>query len=252
MANIGSIMRSIHILDLYIKGEYELSPSEVSKKTGISMATTFRTMSTLCKANILVQSANRGKYRLGPKILDLSRAYMSYLNLEDVALPHMEKLNAKTNETIGLYIRENSEAVCLRAITGHKSIQRVINVGMRSPIYAGSPSKTLLAYLPDDEIHKILQSIKMEKITDLTQTNISKIVKDLRAVRKKGYSITKGENTKLSFAVSAPIRSISGEVVAALSIVGVTLLLTDQKEREYPLLVKQTADFISHDIGYLS
>ena len=90
MAAIGSIDRSVAIFDLFISGNYELSPTDVSNLAGISISTAFRTISALANANLLVKSTTRGKYRLSSKVLDLARSYMSNLNLIDVALPHMK------------------------------------------------------------------------------------------------------------------------------------------------------------------
>lgn len=251
MVDIGSINRSVAILDLFIQGEYELSPTDVTKRTGISSSTAFRTMSALFKANILVASTTRGKYRLSSKMLDLSRAYMSNLNLADVALPYMEELKNKTGESIGLYTRKNSECVCFASVDGNKSIRRVISPGLTSPIYSGSPSKILLAYLPDNRIEEILRPIEMVKITNLTKTTITELQQDIADVRKHDYAITKGENVEHSFAISAPVRDHKGDVIAALSIVGITISLTAQLEVEYIKLVKQAAAKASYDMGYL-
>jgi len=250
MSSIGSIDRSVAILDLFIQGEYELSPNDVAKKTGISISTAFRTMSSLCENNVLTTSTSRGKYRLSSKILDLSRSYMSNLNLIDVALPHMKKLQEETGETIGLYTMDESKRVCVAKVDGDKDIRRVLSLGSRGPIYAGSPSKALLAFLPDTKIKEILKPIEMVKITKLTKTTIEEIMKDLLKVRKDGYSTTKGEEIEHSFAISAPIRDHNANIISALAIVGITIYFTAKLEKEYATLVKQAAAEISFEMGY--
>lgn len=252
MAAIGSIDRSVAIFDLYISGNYELSPTDVSNLTGISISTAFRTISALANANMLVKSTTRGKYRLSSKFLDLARSYMSNLNLVDVALPHMEKMKDKINETLGLFAMVNNGRECIAKVDGGKDIRRVLTVGYRGAIYAGSPSKVLLAYLPDDKIIEILKPIEMTKITNLTKTNIEDIMQDILEVRQNGYSITRGEETEHSFAVSTPIWDYKGNVIAAVSIVGITIYLTKKLEKEYIELAKQLAADISYDMGYLN
>jgi DNA-binding IclR family transcriptional regulator len=137
-------------------------------------------------------------------------------------------------------------------VDGGKDIRRVLSVGKRGAIYAGSPSKVLLAFLPDEKIIEILKPIKMTKITDLTKTTIEDIMQDLLKVRQNGYSITKGEETEHSFAVSTPIRDYTGNVISTVSIVGITIYLTKKLEKEYIELAKQLAADISYDMGYLN
>lgn len=251
MSSIGSIDRSVAILDLFIEGEYELSPSDVSKKTKISISTAFRTMSALSENKILVNSTSRGKYRLGSKMLNLSRAYMSNLNIIDVALPHMEDLMEETSETMGLYAVDNNERVCLTTVDGKMDIRRVLSPGYKGPLYAGAPSKALLAFLPDEKIKEILNAIKMVRYTKLTKTTVDDVMNDLQKVRKDGYAFTKGEEVEHSFAFSAPIRDQNANIISAIAIVGITVYLSAKLEKKYAQLIKQTAAKISYEMGYL-
>lgn len=251
MVAIGAIERSVVVLDLFVSGEYELSATDVAKKTGISISTAFRTMSALCSTNMLVNSTSRGKYRLSSKMLDLSRAYMSNVNLVDVALPHMKVMKDKTGESIGLYSIVKNERVCIARVDGSKDIRRVLSPGQGGPIYAGAPSKVLLAYLPDDRIREILRSVKLIKKTDLTKTTIPELMRDLKEVRQNGYAISKGEDIEHAFAVSSPIRDHKGNVIASVAITGMALHLTDQLEKEYTELTKRLSTDISYDMGYL-
>lgn len=251
MAGIGSISRTMSIFDLYLTGEYELSPTDVNQLAGISISTAGRTMTALCDANLLVKSSTRGKYRLSSKILDLSRVYMSSLNLLDVALPHLTWLRDKSNETAGLYIREGSERVILGAVNCEKNIQRVLTPGDRSRIYAGAPSKVLLASLPDDRIHEMLNSVQLIKVTENTKASIPEIMKEMEVVRENGYAISKAEEIEHAYAISAPIRDQNGNVVAAISVTGVTILLKDDEEQKLIKLTREAAQRISHDLGYL-
>ncbi len=70
MSGIGTINRSAIIFDLFINGEYELSPTDVSQKAGMSISTAARTLQALSEEKLLVKSTTRGKFRLGSRILD--------------------------------------------------------------------------------------------------------------------------------------------------------------------------------------
>lgn len=253
MSNIGSIDRSVAILDLYSQGEYELSPTDVAKKLDISTSTAFRTMAALYKVGLLVMSSSKGKYCLGPKILNYSRAYMASLKLNNVALPHIKKLNEVTKETVGLdIIDDDNNRICVATVDSKNTIRRVLVVGEKAPIHAGAPSKILLAFMPEEKAKEILKSKKLIKKTDQTKTKISEIMQDVEFARKNGYSFSKGENDEHAYAISAPVKKHTGETIAVLSIAGITILLTQELQDKYIQLVQQTASAISHDLGYWS
>ncbi len=179
---------------------------------------------------------------------------MSNLNLIDIAIPHLTWLRDQANESTAIYVLEDNKRVIASAVNcENKSIQRVLVPGTQSPIYAGSPSKVLLAYLPDDKVDEILNSVKLDKITKITITTIPELKEDLKEIRKCGYAISKGEEIEHSYAIAVPVRDHYGNVIAAIAIVGVSLFLTDKKvEKKFIELAKDAARNISHDLGYIS
>ena len=52
-------------------------------------------------------------------------------------------------------------------------------IGRRSPLYSTSVGKAILAQLPDEEVEKIWNSSKIEKLTEFTITDLGEMKKEL-------------------------------------------------------------------------
>jgi len=74
--------------------------------------------------------------------------------------------------------------------------------------------------------------------------------KDLATIRRRGYAENINEGEMGVSSVSAPIRDRSGRVAAAVSVVGPTTRLNRTSLRAFAALVIETAEAISHRLGY--
>jgi DNA-binding IclR family transcriptional regulator len=120
----------------------------------------------------------------------------------------------------------------------------------RWPAHATSTGKVLLAYLPVAQYEELL-SAPLEKFTDNTITEMSKLQEELAQIRTLGYG-TVHEELELGFvAGAAPIFNHNGQVVAAISVGGPSVRIQTERMQEIVDKVVQTADRISQQIGFI-
>jgi len=246
-----TLKRALDILDLYISGSTELGIGEISRKLNVGRSTAVRYMFTLKEYNIVKKSA-KSKYCLGGKIMKLANIFLSTIDIKTVAMPYLEELSEITGEAVNIYVRNGNERVCLIAVNSSHFVRGNDFEGQFGPLHAGAPGKLLLAFLTDDEIDKIIESTGLPRYTDCTITSKTKLKKEIEGIREIELAMSKSEHWDLTYAISAPIRSYTGKVIAALSIVGVIMRLNTEKEREFSILIKNTADKISQGLGYIS
>jgi DNA-binding IclR family transcriptional regulator len=94
-----------------------------------------------------------------------------------------------------------------------------VHSDVRRPLHAGASGKVLLAHAPE-EIRQAVLTSELTRYTANTITQRSKLTKELANVQTQGYAVSFGEIAADAVAVAAPVRAISGQVVAALSISG--------------------------------
>jgi IclR family acetate operon transcriptional repressor len=251
MPETGSVKRAAEVLKLFTQGHTALGPTEVARKLGMNKTTVIRLMTTLVTTGLLRKEATGRKYALGGAVMDLARAFLASADLGTVSLPYLQKLRDVTGETISIDVRQGDERVCLLIVEGNYPVRLGAKVvGERATLHAGSDSKLLLAYLPDAEVDRVLERTGLPRYTDATIVNKKKLLKETGKIRQQGFAISKEERWEYSYCISAPIRDYTGQVVAAVSIFGIIMRLTPEKEKAFPELLKKTADEISHQLGY--
>jgi IclR family acetate operon transcriptional repressor len=108
----------------------------------------------------------------------------------------------------------------------------------------------MLAELPDSEVNEIIRRWGLKAITPNTITTPTALKAELRAVRLRGYAIDNEEKEPGLRCVSAPVRSDTGKLLAALSVSGPAFRVTNQRVPEIGKAVMQAASELSYELGY--
>src|SRR6266581_3076310 len=165
-----AVERALAMLES-VAGESEgLSNAEISRKLKIPKSSASYILRTLEKQNYLNRDTHTGKYRVGLKILSLSRGALSGIDVREVALPIMRHLVDKTNLTCHLAILDGPEAVYIEKVEPTGFIRMDTWVGRRMRVHATSVGKALVAHIPPERLEKIVGGRAMEKRTPKTIT----------------------------------------------------------------------------------
>jgi IclR family acetate operon transcriptional repressor len=97
---------------------------------------------------------------------------------------------------------------------------------MEAP-HATSVGKAILAWLPEEEIKRILAG-GMKRFTDRTITDLPTLLESLRLVRRNGYAIDREEFLPGVLCVGAAIRDQAGTVIGAISASTPTMRANDE------------------------
>jgi DNA-binding IclR family transcriptional regulator len=127
-------------------------------------------------------------------------------------------LRDHTNESAQLFRRQGEHRVCVSAAERPVGLRDSIPVGATLSMRAGSAAQVLLAWEEPDRLHRGLQGAAF------TATALS-------GVRRRGWAQSVGEREPGVASVSAPVRSPSGRVIAAVSISGPIERLSRQPGR---------------------
>jgi len=246
---IQSIKRAIEILNSFTTKDKELGITELSKKLKLHKSTIHRILVTLEDESLVVKNQITQKYHLGIKLFELGQIVQDQIEIRDYVLPFMRELAQKTDESIDLNILLDEKRVSIEKIESPHDIRRIIQLGKVLPLYCGGSGKALLAFLPDEEIDKIIQKEKIIPFGPNTITDTTKLKENLKEIRKNGYAISFEERILGSASVAAPILDYKGKVVASLSISGPTTRFTEKKVPMFISLVKDAAQNISTSLG---
>lgn len=217
---MNTVQKTAKILRAFTRDEPKLSLTDLHKKTGIGVSSLQRFVATLVYEGFLIRDERTKLYRLGLSLFYLGKLVEQESGLLSLAKPALKALNEKYNESVSMSILDGNERRCIMNIDSTHLLTARNRVGDTSPLYAGASAKSLLAFLPDDEIEQYLQQVKLEMITEYTNIDRAQLMAELADIRQKGYALTYKERIVGACSVSAPIQIESSmRPIASISVI---------------------------------
>src|SRR5258708_20881629 len=150
------------------QNEY-LTVSEVAKLTQMSRASVRRCLLTL---ESLGYMEARGKFfRLAPRVLGLTRAYLSSSLLPRVAQPVIERVSETIGESCSVSILHGDDLIYVPRSTARRHEPSLLDVGAHLPAYCTSMGRVLLASPPAAELDALLKRVELRALTPVTITD---------------------------------------------------------------------------------
>ena len=247
----NAVERAFSILETVAESANGLSNSDISRRLKLPKSSASYILRVMEKRGYLIR-ADGGKYRLGLKIMSLSRQQSAHVDVRQIAKPILERFVEKSRMSEAhLAVLDNGRAVYVEKVEAENSfIKMDIWVGHRLPVHTTAIGKVLVAHLPDAEVLKILDLRGMEKKTRRSITDKKKFLRELEKIRNYGFAIDNEENSLNVRCLAAPILNANGEVVAALGTSTTILQLDKSHLPKVVELVKDAARKVSQQIGY--
>jgi DNA-binding IclR family transcriptional regulator len=247
---VQSVDRAVTVLEILAR-RGEAGVTEIALELGVHKSTAFRLVSVLEARGLVEQNAERGKYRLGLGVLRLAGATTARFDVTRQGRPVIEELARDVDETINLAILSGHDALYLDQVAGSSALQLHNWVGRRIPLHCTSNGKALVAYLPEKRQRELLEP-PLPRFTDNTVTDVRALIAELAEVRERGYATAFEEFELGLVAVAAPIRDLTGNVVASLSISGPVFRVPWSRLPELGEAARRAADEVSRRLGSLA
>jgi IclR family transcriptional regulator, pca regulon regulatory protein len=244
-ATLQGLERGLAVIQSFSHDAPAMTLSEVARRTDISRATARRILLTL-EALGFVRSDGR-EFSLSPRVLSLGWAYLSSLNLWEVARPFMQDLSAATQETCSACTLDLPDIVFVARVPAPRRILMMsLGVGSRLPAFATAMGRVLLAGLPDAEVAAHLAATPLEPLTHRTVTDPRHLLALVAAVREQGYSLVDEELELGLRSLSVPLHGPDGRPVAALNLCAAAARVSvEEMQVRYLPAMQSTADTIS-------
>ena len=244
--SIQVIERMMMLLDVLADHPDPVSLKDLSSATGLHPSTAHRILNDMV-AKRFVDRTDPGSYRLGMRLLELGNIVKSRLNVREAALPWMQALHRKTQQTVNLSVRQGDEIVYIdRAFSERSGMQVVRAIGGRAPLHLTSTGKLFLSVDDAKAVRAYATRTGLAGHNKNSITDLAKLERELSLVRARGYA---RDNEELELGVrcmAAGIRDDSGRLVAGLSISAPVDRLRDEWLDD----LISTATSISDVLGY--
>ncbi len=250
----NTILKATSILRLLASHSSGMTLTELSNALSIPKSSVFDIVHTLEHVGYLEVSNDRlHTYRLGLEAFRIGYSYLDGTSLDSVARPQLTDLCHRSGETVFMALRSGkSNFVYVMKFLSGSDLQTVFSVGAVRHLLSAALGKAILAALPNDQVldavtEDMYRTCSIPSIHDSTS-----LLAFLDNARKKGYVTDEtSENSHMAIPVAAPILDVDNHVLGAISIVAMSLHISEDRLQALGHMVSEAALKISHNLGYM-
>jgi DNA-binding IclR family transcriptional regulator len=151
---------------------------------------------------------------------------------------------------VNLLVLYGDSAVCIDHYEGDHMLQVSAPLGEPLPLHIGASPKILLAFMPEPERSLVLERIQLTPYTPQTITDKEIFRRKLEEIRSCGYAVDEGDFETGVYAIGAPVRDHSGEVVAGITVTIPVNRYSLPRKEELIGLILSTTQQLSKELGY--
>ncbi len=244
-----AVQRAVALLERFSDERPSWTVTDLAEAVNLNRTTTYRLLTALESTDLVRREADGDSYRLGAGLIVLGGRARRANRLRPLAHPELTQLVAASGETATLEILAEREMLIIEEVVSERLLSGTQSVGTRWPVYATSTGLALLAHLPQELVDGLLAGA-LTAFTEKTETDADRIRQNLAQVRQQGYAVL-AEALELGYvAIAAPILNEGGHPIAALSVGGPVVRLTDERIVEIGRLVQAAAGRVSYQLGF--
>lgn len=214
---VSAVQFSCDIIDT-LKTQGGAGVTEIADHLDVSKGAVHTHLKTL-EANELVTKRD-GQYQLSLRFLALGEYVRNQIDIYSVVQEEIDRLAEETGEVAQFMIEEHGRGVYLHKSIGENAVQTASHVGTRNPLHCTALGKSILAHLPEDRVHEIVDRHGLPAKTPNTVTDRDELLDQLETVRERGLAFDREEVFKGLQCVAAPVLDQDGGVIGAISVTG--------------------------------
>ena len=167
------------------------------------------------------------RYSIGIRAWETGQTYQRHNRLLRVALPVLDGIVAKENETTQLATLAGRDNIYLAKVDSTHPLRLQSDVGSRLSAHATGVGKALLAQLDKGDVLTRFGRSRLPVITPTTYKTVEALLEELELTRQRGFAVDNAEYTPGVFCVAVPVYEAGGERAdVALSVSVPTMRVT--------------------------
>ncbi|NEX64632.1 IclR family transcriptional regulator domain-containing protein [Noviherbaspirillum galbum] len=213
---IEGLLKGMEVIMAFTQDAPRLTPSDVARTLGLSRTAARRYLLTLVHADM---AATDGKvFWLTPKVLNLGRSYLESAKLPRSIQPFLQRLTQQLQESTNFSVLDGNEVVYVSRVNTPRLLTTGFEPGTRLPAFTSTAGRVLLAALPDEVLHAMLETMELVPYTHMTVTSKDELLQELMTIRNQGFAVTENQFEIGLRGISVPVKNRHGVVLGALSV----------------------------------
>lgn len=224
--------------------------TELSERLGLSKGAVYNHLVTLRENRLVVKEDD--SYQLGLRFVNFGEFVKNQSILFQEGVGETDDLATETGEYAHLMALQNGEGIQIYRAQGANAVgDEYYHRKQESadPLYYTATGKAVLAFMPENEVERILEERPLTAQTKHTVTDRETLREELSRIRERGFAWNDEEQFLGLRAVGAPIRDRDDQVLGAVSISGpISRISNEQFEDEIPKAVIEASNIIELNI----
>lgn len=222
----GSVVKAFDILNLFHASRAEITAGYVQETLGMNFITAHRFLRTLESVGALV-AVEKGRYRLGYALVDLSQKAVEVTNLSAILQPLLAEVTQDVQEACMATGFDGQMVVCIAKAASPHPLFVDIRVGSRLEAHCTANGKLWLAFMDDAKLNLYLDTVALQKATPASIVDRDKLLQELSEVRANKIAYNHEERDAGIAAVAVPVLARTGNLICGLSVFGPPHRLTE-------------------------
>lgn len=245
---IPNLRNACRIMKLLAQHPDGCKAADIARTLRIPVTTTLRIMATLQLEGYARKV--EGRFELGPVLIHLGNASLAGTEIRTAALPVLQDLTNRTDETSHLAVPCDDRALIVAVHDSSHPLRAASRPGFLADLHCSSTGKSFLAFLHRPRLDTLYAKARPDKRTPHTLVTLPEIRREADLTAKRGYSLDDEEFNLGVRCLAAPVFSSDGVCVAAIGITAATVRFTRERIPEIAAIVTQSAAELSRLIGF--
>ena len=230
-ATLQTADRALQVLQQFRTQAEALAVTEIATRLGLHSSTASRLVSTMEARGFLERDPVGRRLRMGAVGrhrggVEAGRIALAGRELAIVARPVLDALADDTGENVTLAVPADHEVMTVAQADGSYFVSSGNWVGVRTPLHCAADGKVLLAF---DAV--AANRAPLSRRTRRTIVDPEALVRELEAVRRRGFALAAGELEEGLVGVAVPVWE-AGSCIAALCVSGPEYRLDHRAARD--------------------
>ena len=246
-----SLARGLDMLELLGKSPRGMALHEIARALALPKSSASNLVHTLLHKRFARYDADTQLYSLSLRAFEVGSAALAGVDVESVLRIHMREIAEACNETVHCGVPDGTDVVYVDKIESTRSIRMSSRIGARMPLYCTAMGRAILACMPDGQVAELLAYQRFEPLTPHTVSSLEGLLRELAAVRARGYADEREETDESVCCVGVAVRGREGTAHYAISISAPTFRAGESEMGAYAQLLRKAQGKIERHLRAL-
>jgi len=233
-----TLERALDVIESVSSSTDPLTLTQISKATGLHIATTKPVLGTLERRDYLKQAPTG--YTLGPRALPHAHAFQLQDRLALISPPILRELTSITSLTSSVFVPSGDHRILISRVEAPNALGYEFPIGQVLSLTLGG-GKVLLAHKSPEDQERIIEESASTTLADHKTQTPDTLRADIEQILETGIFVSTSERSQGTVSLTAPIRNGDDEVIASINITGHDGLTNAEAILEFQPTVLQAA-----------